>query len=475
MVMSWHGALGPMLARFEAWTREDPVFVHGLGHAGADLPVPPALWVHGEGIVVVWCEDDGAWASSCTLTGERTAEPARVLDGVSRIALARGRRDATLFGADGRGLVSIGLDPRGVATGDPARHVDERRPPAQLTAARLQGESLCVAIHEGAREWTLVACRGGAGTTVRHRHAGTVDDARIRAVGTRAALLLAGSSGVELALVGGGGKVIERPHGVFERGVTGLDAPDAVWSDDHWVVLARDAKAGVIRVEPLAAKGAAFTLPRCDGAFSAGYYSQHYYALEIEPSGDDAELRLWRCTKTGDHQQQRVDVLVNPDAKAARQRRVVRAGLGSLADRLGMARGYRDAASRPTLSRDGAVLELLDETGRLTVAARPDPSGGLAVRVASALGDDPELTEAPSSLVRLAAWVKLRLSAKAREALEARHAWAVGLADAIEATVHRVDRAGHTLVLELRMGALPEPERFLRWLEQLRESQKRAP
>ncbi|MCZ7680399.1 MAG: hypothetical protein M5U28_17185 [Sandaracinaceae bacterium] len=58
-VVGWHGALGPCVARFETWTRESPLYARALGHAGADLPVVPALWLTGGRLVAVWCEGEG--------------------------------------------------------------------------------------------------------------------------------------------------------------------------------------------------------------------------------------------------------------------------------------------------------------------------------------------------------------------------------------------------------------------------------
>ncbi len=484
LIFAWCGPLGPTVARYGSSSRERPAFVATLGHPGAELPQTPELLVGADRVVPFWCEEDGAWAARYDLEGELLGEPRLVLPGARRVALAAGRSGAVLFGGDGRGLLSRRLDALGEPLEDPRRHAGETRPAPLLSAQRVRDESLCVAVYPGEPGWTTLAIGDGAPKLVRHHHVAPIDDVRVRSVGSRAVILLTARSQIEMGIVSGSGRVIERPHPVFARGSGALGSADAVWADDRWVVLAHALDADVVLAQPLAkragverwGKGLLFSLPECAGAFSAMYHSQTYYALEVEPVGDGAELRLWRCSKVGDAQQRRVDLVAHPGAAATRRRRVVRSALAGLASRMGQARGYRDHAARPTLARDGTSLELLDERGRLSLSVLPDAeSEGLVLRVASALGDDPELEEAPSSLVRLAAWVRERLSSAASEAARRRLAWATELAAVLDARVRRVDRAGNTLVLELLLDALPSPEALQRWLGRLRDAQAEAP
>lgn len=475
LVFTWHGPLGPMVARYGSWSRERPDLVRGLGHPGADLPVTPALEVTDAGIVVAWCEEDGAWAS-CLDEGGGEDGPRLVLPGASSIALAGGRDAPRLFGADAAGVRSVALDARGVPRGEPVAHVTEARPSPVLTATRLRDEALCVAVHPGEQEWTVISARGGEASVVRHRGDRPLEDARAQAVGGRAAVLLSGEGRIEIALLGPGGKVVERPHAVFPVGTGSGAWPDAVWVDDHWVVLARDVTAGALVVQPLGKKGDAFGFPRCDGPFAAAYRSQAFYALEVVAvDGDEAELRLFRCDKRGDGQQRRVDRIPNAQAASLRERRAIRQALGALADQLRRARGYRDAAIRPALGREGASLELADRDGRLSLTARPHPEGGVALRVVSALGEEAALEPPPSSLVRLAAWVRTRFSPAARQVIDARAAWARELAAALGAELAGIERAGSAIVLELRLDAMPSAEPLQRWLRRLRDAQREAP
>ena len=454
--------------------------MRGLGHAGAEVDETPALLVGGDFVVPFWCEEDGAWGARYDLEGNQVSRPSLVLPGARRIALASSRERAVLFGSDGKGLLSLRVDGLGEPLADPVRHLGETRPPALLSAVRVRDESLCVAVFPGEGSWLTLSVGAADSALVRHRHAAPIHDLRARSVGSRAVVLLSTPSKVELAVVSGSGRVIQRPHEVFPRGMTGLQWPDAVWADDRWVVLAQAADAEVIHAQPLAKKGGSkaagarpmFSLPKCAGPFAAAYHSQTYYALEVDALVDHAEMRLWRCSKTGDQQHQRVNDVVHAGAGVRRRQREVRSALGALALRMGEARGYRGTSARPALARDGASLELLDERGRLNVSVHPETeSEDLALRVASALGDDPVLEEAPSSLIRLATWIRRRLSSAAREAEALRMAWAAGLAAEIDARVARVDHSGNTLVLELLVEALPSSDTFQRWIERVRDAQ----
>ena len=371
MVIGWHGALGPVVARFESASREEPAFVRGLGHPGADLPVPPAILVRADAVVAFWCEEDGAWSCRVSYVTGEPSDPRLVLEGVERIALAEPGSRARLFGADPRGIVSVLVDAdSGAPLGDPIRHVTEERPPPSLDATAIRDEALLVACHPGDREWTVVTQKGAAGTNVRHRHRVPIDGVRARAAGGRAALLFETARGVEVAFVGGGGKVIERPHAAFETGASHLASPDAVFCDDHWVVLAHDPRGDELRMGPLGDKGSPLAVPGCGAPFAAIYRSQSYHALAVRPVGDGAELCLFRCDKRGAKQSKRVTPIAAGNAPALRRRREVRTALGALADRMSSHRGYRDRIAKPELARDGSALSLLDERGRLSLSIR---------------------------------------------------------------------------------------------------------
>jgi hypothetical protein len=310
----------------------------------------------------------------------------------------------------------------------------------------------------------------GRPRVVRHASREPCDDVRVRAVGSRAAVMLElADHRVRFALLGQGAKVIERPHAVFSRAAGRLGSPEVVWTDDHWTAMAHQRDEDALWVEPIGQKGASFTLPRCAGAFAARFFHKRFYALEVEPRGERAELRLWRSEPDGGSPQQRTLEVGLTRADERRLSRDIRHTLKDLSHRATTRGDYRTQIVRPALERDGATLRLHDEGGVLTVSARPGEEGTLSLRVALGTGDVSEIEDAPSSLVRLARWVRLRWSEHERAADEARVAWANMLAEALGGRVSRFDAAGATFVLGVVLPALPDPETLDRWLRRVRE------
>src|SRR5688500_8395464 len=87
LVVGWHGALGPCVARFELWSRERPMFAKTLGAPGADLPSVPALWAPPGALFAFWCEEDGAHGAQII---EGTIESSRLLVPGARDVAATG-------------------------------------------------------------------------------------------------------------------------------------------------------------------------------------------------------------------------------------------------------------------------------------------------------------------------------------------------------------------------------------------------
>ena len=202
-----NGGLGAAQRREDAFG-ERPLFVRGLGHPGADLPVTPELHVTSSGIVALFCEEDGAWSSHVAFDGADLESPRLVLPGATRIALAASGGEGRLFGADERGIVSIPIDERGAPSGEVSLHVSEQRSAARIAATKLRDEEILVAVHPGERDWSVVSVQGAQHTSVRHHHDAPIEDVCVRSIGGRAAVLLTTGAGIELAFVGSGGKVI---------------------------------------------------------------------------------------------------------------------------------------------------------------------------------------------------------------------------------------------------------------------------
>lgn len=466
--VGWHGPLGPCVARFEAWTRERPLYARALGHAGADLPVVPALWLTRGSLVAIWCEGEGAFAQAID-DGGGARDPLLVHAGATAIALARSDDRATLFCADERGIVRVELDAAARPLG-PARRCDsERRAGAVLSAARVRDQAVCAFVHRGGSSLGVIATRGAEELVVRHPIAGSARSVAIASSGGRAGVAVEQEGDrVLVGVLGPDGKFVERPRPALERTLLRAGAPRVVWTEDAFTLLVHERAGDRLHVAPLGPSGVEITLPRCEGPFAAAYWAQHFFALEVSPDEDGAELRLWRFARDGSGQQERVSRVDQPDAAPRRTALAARRVLTSLSESMARAHGYRDVEERPALSPDGATLTLLDGDGRLTVTAAPYEER-VRMRVASTLGDDARLPEAPSSLVRLARWVKERLSSVAREQAAADRAWAEALAAELDAAVLRMDRAGAALVLELVLAELPLAARLDRWLRRLRD------
>jgi hypothetical protein len=472
LVATWVGSVGPTVARLEAWSREHPVFVRGLGHPGADLASVPAVWACSDGIVVAWCEEDGAWVARLAWEDGAVSEPRLAIEGAREVAIASGPNDAVLFGADATGVVALTIGPDGSALAAPVRFEIEHRAGARIAAARVHDASLLVHVHPGVDAWTSVAFRRGRGVSVRHPLHAACTDAFVESAGGRAGVTLELEGGeARFGLLGADGKVIERPHAIFERGSAALGAPVAVWTENEWTVLAHERDAGQLRVQPTGGRNPAFTLPRCAGPFAASYYGKHIHALEAEPRGDLTELRLWRCARDGADPQQRILHLDCDDARPRRARRAVRRSLSLLSERISRARGYRDQRPSVTLAREGDSVVVVDDVGRTSLRVEADGEG-LAVSVVSTVGEGGDAEETMSSLVRLASWVRQRFSSEARARAAAELAWATELASAIGAELESVDHAGPTLLLELRCVALPDPDELARWLRRVEEEQR---
>ncbi len=465
--VAWRGPLGPGVAWFEAWSRAEPAFARTLGTPGADLAVVPALWRLDDRIAAFWCEEAGAFAAAIEKGGS-VGEAVCVLEGARDLALAPGSDRATLFCADDGGIVRVDVDVTLRPVRDPVRCVAERRGGVMLAAAHVHEEALLAYVHRGAPSFGIVATRGADQVAVRHPTWHAFESVDLCASGSRAALVLELVGGtLSRGLVGLDGKLIERPRPFLERHLGRLSAPRVVFREDDWTVLAREPDLSSLIVAPPSDE-ASFKLPRSQEPFAAAFWNQHYYALEVSGDEDGAELRLWRCDRKGEGQQQRVVRIKPSDAPARRTQLAARQVLSGLLARASRPATYREQRTRADLAADGCSLSVADEIGRLSLAFAP-AQGGVRMRVVSTLGeDDLRLPDPPSSLVRLARWVRERVSPRARSIAERERAWGAQLAQVLGGTLQRVERAGAALILELALPSLPLPEPLDAWLRRLR-------
>jgi hypothetical protein len=485
LIVAWHGPLGPAVARFDAWSRERPVFARTLGTAGADRPSVPAIASIGEDLAVFWCEEDGAHGHLLGPDGEEKRARLLVPDALAVAAVA-GRERATIFCADEAGIVRLDVGAELAPAGEISRCVSEKRAGALLVAAPLREHALLAFAHRGAPGFGVVLARAKDEVVVRHETVARkdalvkgygsdfVEDLDVCSAAGRAAIAVElGGGKVYTGEIGPAGQLVERPHALFPRERASLGSPRVVWTEDSFTALCREREDGRLRVQPLGEKGEAFVLPRSEAAFSAVFIRQHFWALEATPSHEGVELRLWRVKRSGAEAQQRVAQVVLDDAAARRDRLALREVLASVSRRIEQARGYRDAGTRTALAYDGTRLELHDAHGRLVVGARAhEQEQRFALCVTSEIGGESALPEATSSMVRLARRVRA-LFTKTPEAAPEDLAWAEELVSRLEARVLRFERAGAVVVLELAVSALPGAEPLERWLRLVREEQLR--
>lgn len=467
VVVGWHGPLGPAVAFFESFSRQRPLFARTLGRAGADLPATPVLWATSDALVVAWCEEDGVKVAALGWDGA-LGEPVLAAPGARTLAMGSGREGATLFAADSEGITVVELDGRG-RPGAPVRAVSERRGGIILSASRIRNEGVLAYAHPGAEGWGLVAATDTGPVAVKHPEGGC-ESFHVASVGSRAACVFEGDGALRLGIFGPGGRVVERPHAVFGLDLPRLRTPQVTWMDEDWLVAAREPRTDTLRMLPLSPLLEPFTLPQCTRPFALAYHARHLYTLQIEPTPDGGELWLGRCQRDGGAAQQRHLALALDDRRPRRVGIEARSTLSRIGERVRHRGGYREAGYIAELSRDGSTLRIEDERGRLRLRVTPEAET-IAMQLSSALGDDLTLPEAPTSLVRLARWVRLGFSAAARSAVESERRWAETLATALDATLRDVQRAGSTLVLELILRELPPPDPLYAWLGRVRDEQ----
>ncbi len=472
LAVGWLGPLGPAVAWFETWAREHPRLATHFGTPGAHRAVTPIPWLVDGGLVVFWCEDEGAFGQR--LEPADAAAPQLLLPGAERLALAAGPTGATLFGADERGILHRDVDGLGRAVGELRRTLTERQAPPLLAATRLRDAAVLVYAHPGSPRLGVLSVRGADEVRVKHPLRAPCRELAVSgAGGGRATVALALDHGsLQAALLGAEGVMVERPHPVMERQGSRLVSPRVVFRENAWVLMVRDAERDRLLARSLGPDAAELALPDCRGPFIARYFARHFFAIEATPHEAGAEVRIWRCAHDGSSPERRVVAVSLPDAPVRRVQRDARAMLTALADRLGRGHGYRDEAPRAEVRPDGASLSLADREGHLTLSVSAEASE-VRLAASSALGEGAPAPQVPGSLVRLARWVRMRVSKAAREEAARERGAGVRLAEALGGRLVRIDRAGPAVVLELALARLPEAEALAAWVRQLRAEQAR--
>jgi hypothetical protein len=467
LAVGWLGPLGPAVAWLETWAR-DARFTALLGRPGAHRPVTPIPWIVDGGLVAFWCEDEGAFAQR--LEPGRATTPALLLPGAARIALAAGPTGATLFGADDRGLLRRDVDASGRPVGELRRTLTERQPPPLLAATRLRDTAVLVHAYPGSASLGVLSARGADEVRVKHPLRLPCRELALSGSGTRATVVLGLDDGsLEVALLGAEGVMVERPHRVLERVGARLESPRVTFRENAWVLLVRDADRDRLLLRSLGGDRIETELPDCRGRFAARYWSRHFFALEASPGDDGAELRIWRCAHDGGSPEHRIASIRLLDAPVRRVQLEARTALTSVVDRLARGQGYRDEPPRAEVRPDGASLSFADREGHLSLSVHAE-AGGVRLAVTSALGHEVEPPEV-TALVRLARWIRERVSTTARAEAERDRSLGVRLAEALGGTLVRIDRAGGALALEIALERVPAVEMLAAWVRQLRAEQ----
>ena len=455
LLVAWAGRWGPAVALLDTPRALAPRWSTYLGSDRA-LACPTPRWVGGRP-VVAWVDPVGAWVwtegqdARCVLRGATAAS----VDGRGdRLWVAAAGAEGLVLSR--RRLVDLEEEAREV--------VHERADVRALALAELRTGPL-VAYGLADPLLGVAAGTGEAIRDVRHALERPVRDLDARAAGTRAVLALAdGSAALRAAVVDGEGRMRERAHVVL-RGSGPFVEPTAYWADDAFAVAGRDAGAGALRAVRLDGRPhAGFEDVGAPAGWAYGQGSVLLATLRSRPGEGGVRDRLALRKQGVDGAGALAHEVVCTPADEAHRRRVVEARdcFERLRDLLAGV-GYRDA--RGAAGIDPRALEGRFRGAEREVAVRLEVREGEPCRLTLATGDGSGAPPA-SSLLRLARWVRLRLSPAARREEAAREAWARGLVgeEVPLAAVRRDARGAH---LELRPAEPPAARELLEWLRAL--------
>lgn len=449
--VAWNGTYGPALAYLDD---DRSLVVDRCRYLGVEAaegaPVPRLSWHEGE-LRAAFLQQDGPWVTDAeapngapiALVEPDAPSIARALD------WATGDSDVRLVVADRRGLV--------LHRGPHARRFLEQTDIVAPLRAVATAEGLLV-VH-GVRAAAAVGVvhldPGGGVRSVRHRLRAPLKSLDLEAVRGKTALALGyGTDRVDVAVLDAAGAMRERPHTVTRRPGHVLAAPLVRWIDNGFCYAVREPGDGHVRVEGFDDQRTPITLQAEPGPFGLAFYRREFVLVQLLPDGDERwRLRLRIAEVDGSGQQVRELSCEPVDAPRRRRTRQARLELRSLRSAL-VTPTYRDAADLGVEGQvDGLGLTVHDPVGVVRIELTPAAAGTRVTLVASR-GDVSQ--EPPStSLVRLARWVKGRFSPEARAEAAAALGWAEGVAESVPgATVHRVDRAGDALVLDLDMDTV---------------------
>lgn len=445
-----------------------------IGEASA-----PALFGSGEDRVVVHAGSRGVEA---VRLGARGARAQLVQPEASIFAVAAGRRGSRIFAVDGRGLTAHTYGAKG-ELGDTERWLEHVGKRPMIAAARAGSSELAFVAWEGERALWVVADEGeGKRRVVSHELPAECVGLSAAGAGNRAgvAIALGGVDRVDVAQADARGVLVERLHPCLEGRGAAWRHPFVLWIEDGFHLAAVDVRSertvvtafdGTIRADvlgthsPVAAeyREKRLVLLRATMADGADDVLVSGHRLSLGASGSTLPFTLRAPPPRA---------LFEKRGVLAAERLVRATGLELTEER----DGYRDGrAGRARIAPDdGALLEidpLHEALGSSTLSVRTCPEAhgetpGWDVTLI-VLGKDAAAVPAPdTSLERLAAWVRTRLSKKAFARALAEEKWIEAAAVALGGEGFW-DRDENGLRLVVHVPKLPSAETLAGWLRTL--------
>lgn len=467
--------------------------VHGVASGALDPPtllgepdhtVPdeaPRLFSTRVGPGVVYRTPEGAYVTTLASGGiGRAREPVLLLSPARAVALAPGRRGTRVVAWDGRRVFALGIDERGIPSGERSLWLERAGRTAQLAAARVGTGTVAAIAFDDEPALHVLAEEGGRARAVRHDLGAPVAALAMVGAGNRAgvALVLDGGERVAVAQLDAFGRFVERPATRIEGRGTRYDAPVVLFVEDGFALVVRDPgqrTAQLFRFEGRPAP--LLTLDRVDAPPAAAWHEKRLWlATATHAPGEDAISALVRRASLDKRGAAVVTPLRIEPPAALRQRRAEGRALRVLRDAAGELsttsyRGTLEAGGRATASSAARLDEdaLALSLGSVRTSIEIEDAGARATVVVVVREPDAGTDPVPlGSLERLARWVRVRLSRKAWEAALAETAWIDALADAIGGT----GRAAPTktgLVLLVSVDTLPSGEALARWIRRIQE------
>lgn len=461
--------------------------VHGVASGQHEPPVllgdpdrsvgnaAPLLFSTTGGAGVVYLDPDGAFVATLGEAGALRRPRERIAPAARALALAPGRRGTRALVWDGRRVHAIGIDERGVPSGERSVWLERAGRTAHLAAARVGTGTIAAIAFDDEPALHVLSEEGGRPRVVRHELATPVHGLSMVGVGNRAgcAIVLSDGDRVAVSQLDAWGRFVERPSTLLEGRGTRWDAPVVVFVEDGFAVLVRDSARALATLHRFEGGAALATLDRVSSPPAAAWHEKRLWvATATTTAGADDVTVLVQRTTLGKRQPALVTPLVLEPPAALRTRRAEDRALRTLsaaASELSTTtyRGLCAGDTAASVDRDARALVV----GGVRASIEVDEGGFLLVVVARDPGA-PADPEPLGSLERLARWVRGRVSKAAFEAAVSEASWVEARAAELGGT-GRVAPTRTGLLLVVALAALPSGAALARFVGLLREELRR--